>query len=115
MTPRQFASLKIRAEVFRALGQPTRLGIVELLQGHDMQVGEIAERLCANVTSVSKHLGVLRGLGIVEGRKVGLKLSCTLSVPQLDTFMRCVEERVARRIIKDEAGCGAHRSAGGQE
>ena len=115
MTPRQFASLKIRAEVFRALGQPTRLGIVELLQGHDMQVGEMAELLGADLTSVSKHLAVLRQLGIVEGRKVGLKLSCTLAVPQLGAFMRCVEERVAQRIIKDEAGSGAHRSAGGQE
>ena len=115
MTPRQFASLKIRAEVFRALGQPTRLGIVELLQGRDMQVSEIAEHLDADLTSVSKHLAVLRGLGLVEGRKVGLKLSCTLAVPQLGAFVRCVEERVAQRMIKDKTGSGSQRSAGGQE
>ena len=95
--------VRIISEVFRALGQPTRLGIIELLQEREMTVSEIADRLCANVTSVSKHLSLLRGLGIVRGRKVGLTTYCTLAMPQLEAFIRCAEGRVAQQVVDHEA------------
>lgn len=89
------------SEIFRALGQPTRLGVVELLQKREMTVSEIADRLGADVSNVSKHLALLRGVGIVRTRKVGPSVLCTLSMPQLRPFLRCVG-KCANRRARDE-------------
>ncbi len=49
-----------------ALGEPSRLKIVDLLRGSPFPVGEIAERLGIRQPQVSKHLGVLREAGVVD-------------------------------------------------
>ena len=94
--------VRILSEVFRALGHPVRLGIIELLQENELTVSEIADWLGADVTSVSKHLSLLRGLGMVRGRKDGLAMCCALSFFQLSPFIRCVEKRVNRRTGDEE-------------
>jgi DNA-binding transcriptional ArsR family regulator len=81
------------------MGQPTRLGIIELLYESEMTVSEIADHLKADVTSVSKHLALLRGVGIVRSRKEGLTAYCALVVPQLIAFVRCVDGLLDRRVI----------------
>jgi DNA-binding transcriptional ArsR family regulator len=53
------------ANTFAALGEPSRLQIVELLRGRPFSVGEIAEALTIRQPQASKHLRVLRDAGIV--------------------------------------------------
>lgn len=53
------------ALTFRALGEPSRLRIVELLRAGPSSVGEIAESLAIRQPQVSKHLRVLAESGIV--------------------------------------------------
>lgn len=55
----------MQAAVFVALGEPTRLRIVELLRTSSFAVGEIAESLGVRQPQVSKHLKVLADTGIV--------------------------------------------------
>lgn len=50
---------------FRALGEPSRLRIVELLRSGPFSVGDIAETLAIRQPQVSKHLRVLAESGIV--------------------------------------------------
>ena len=50
---------------FAALGEPTRLRIVELLRNGPLSVGEIVDRLAVRQPQVSKHLRVLGESGIV--------------------------------------------------
>jgi DNA-binding transcriptional ArsR family regulator len=55
---------------FRALGAPTRVRILELLQKHDeLSVGEIVERLGQSQPKVSNHLACLRWCGFVQTRR----------------------------------------------
>ncbi len=54
------------ATTFAALGEPSRLQIVELLRVGPSSVGDIAERLGIRQPQTSKHLGVLRNAGIVD-------------------------------------------------
>ena len=56
----------VQATVFRALGEPSRLEIVEPLGSRPYPVGEIAEALDLRQPQVSKHLKVLAASGIVE-------------------------------------------------
>ncbi len=60
------------ARVYRALGEPRRLQIVELLAGSDeMSCSAIAEQLGMTASTLSHHLSVLEGAGLVEVRKSG--------------------------------------------
>lgn len=54
------------ANVFRALGHPDRLRIVELLKSRDRTVNEIVLSLGVSQPNVSKHLAVLRDVHLVK-------------------------------------------------
>ncbi len=59
------------ATTFAALGEPSRLQIVELLRRRPFSVGDIAEALGIRQPQVSKHLGLLREAGLVEVEPLG--------------------------------------------
>jgi DNA-binding transcriptional ArsR family regulator len=72
------------AGVFRALADPTRRQILEDLRPGEMTAGEIASRFDISAPSISRHLGILRGAGLVEERKDANRV-----------FYRLVEDRLA--------------------
>jgi ArsR family transcriptional regulator len=106
MTPEQELRLRMKAEVFKAMGQPTRLGIIELLQQGELTVGQIAIRLGSDVPSISKHLSLLRKVSLVSDRKEGPKIFYSLLVPQALKYLLCVEQKM-RRQIEQKAGTAA--------
>lgn len=61
------------ASTFAALGEPSRLEVVELLRSRPFPVGDIAEKLRIRQPQVSKHLRVLREAGVVAFEAVGRK------------------------------------------
>ena len=86
----------MRASTFRALGEPSRLQIVELLRGGPSAVGEIAEVLSIRQPQVSKHLRVLSDSGIVAVEAVARHRIYHLESEPFDEMERWVEsfERV---------------------
>ena len=58
-------------DAFRALADPTRRRILELLARRDMTAGEIAEQVQIAFPSVSRHLGVLKEAGLVDAEREG--------------------------------------------
>jgi DNA-binding transcriptional ArsR family regulator len=74
--------MTVRAGVFKALSDPTRRQILELLGHRDMTAGEIAERFPIAFASVSRHLGILRDAGLVaterEGQFIRYRLNTTV-------------------------------------
>lgn len=60
----------MQATTFSALGEPSRLQIVELLRSGPRSVGEIATALAIRQPQVSKHLRVLSGSGIVAAERL---------------------------------------------
>ncbi len=60
----------------RALADPTRLKIVELLLAKDYHVNELAEELGTPQYNVSKHLRVLREAGIIASKRAGKEVHC---------------------------------------
>lgn len=54
------------ADTFAALSEPTRLGVVRLLQSGPCRAGELAEALEIAPPALSRHLRVLRTSGLVE-------------------------------------------------
>jgi DNA-binding transcriptional ArsR family regulator len=62
---------KLCAEKLKALSEPTRLRIVDLLRDGERPVSEIAECLDEEMVNVSHHLGILFHAGLVEKDKRG--------------------------------------------
>ncbi|MFP4521139.1 MAG: ArsR/SmtB family transcription factor [Fibrobacterota bacterium] len=80
-----------KAEVLRALGHPTRLFIAEKLRSGEKCVCEIAKGIDADLSTVSKHLSVLKYAGIIEDRREGKSIYYRLKVPCVLEFTDCVE------------------------
>jgi DNA-binding transcriptional ArsR family regulator len=56
---------------FNAVAEPKRRQVLEVLGTQELSVNEIVERLGWNQPMVSKHLGVLKEVGLVSERRVG--------------------------------------------
>ncbi|WP_373353741.1 ArsR/SmtB family transcription factor [Pseudoroseicyclus sp. CXY001] len=85
------------AATFAALGDPTRLALVERLRGAEaLAVGSLAEGLPMSRQAVSKHLAVLAEGGVVsasrEGRQVLYRLE-PARVAEAEAFLQAVGER----------------------
>ena len=61
------------ARRFRAIGDPLRIRILDLLRDGELTVNELAERLGAGQQNVSKHLAVLAEAGVLDRRKDGTR------------------------------------------
>ena len=73
------------------MAHPTRLFIVEELSHQECCVCELTEMIGADVSTVSKHLSVLRQAGIVRDEKRGSQVFYSLLVPCVLNFFSCVE------------------------
>ena len=80
-----------RARVIKAMAHPTRLFIVEELSGGERCVCDLTEMVGADVSTVSKHLSLLKNAGIVEDDKRGTQVFYSLKVPCVLNFFTCVE------------------------
>ena len=61
------------ASALKALGEPRRLEILELLRAGPRSVGEIADSVDVSQQAVSQHLAVLDRAGLVEARREGTR------------------------------------------
>lgn len=67
--PDQPSERQLQAKYFRALGDPTRLHILELLRDHERAVNDIVAHLSTSQPRVSAHLACLRWCGFVQTRR----------------------------------------------
>lgn len=80
------------AAAFKALGHPTRLFIAHQLGRRDTCVCELRDMVGDDISTVSKHLSVLRNAGIVDSARKGnqiiysLKLRCVLNIRVCGNF-----------------------------
>jgi len=66
-------------QTFRALADPTRRRILELLRDDDLAAGEVAGHFEMAFASVSHHLQVLRDAGLVQSRRDGQHIIYSLN------------------------------------
>lgn len=72
------------SEVYRALADPTRRRILELLRDHEMSAGEISEHFKLAKPTLSGHFAVLREAGLVSPEKTGTTIIYRLNVSVLE-------------------------------
>lgn len=92
-----------KARIFRALGHPTRLTIVEMLAEEERCVCELVEEFGDSQATISRHLDVLLRAGIVRRRREGVRMIYELAMPCLLNAMPCVVEALKRRATREAA------------
>ncbi len=74
-------------EAFKALADPTRRHILELLRGEDLTAGEIAEHFDMTKPSLSHHLGILKTAGMIDAERDGQNVIYSLNTSVLQDLM----------------------------
>jgi ArsR family transcriptional regulator len=80
-----------RARVIKVLGHPSRLMMVEALVDGEMCVCDLQAIVGSDMSTVSKHLSLLKSAGILQDRKQGLQVFYSLRVPCILQFFGCVQ------------------------
>ena len=83
--------IQLRANVIKALAHPSRVLIAETLIEGERCVCELTELVGADISTVSKHLSVMKNAGLVEIEKRGLNVYYRLRCPCLMEIFRCVD------------------------
>ncbi len=91
MDPATQRRLDIRARIIKALAHPTRLFIAEELARGERCVCELTELIGADISTVSKHLALMKNAGIVRDDRRGLKVYYHLQAPCALRFLECAE------------------------
>ena len=91
-----------RAKIMKAMAHPARLFIVdELSKSGERCVCDLTEMIGADMSTVSRHLAVLKGAGIVEDEKRGAMVYYRLRVKCILKFFQCIES-VLKCNAKDQ-------------
>jgi len=85
------AKYEARARIIKAMGHPTRLFMVDELSKGERCVCELTEMVGLDMSTVSKHLSVLKEAGIVQDEKRGTQVFYRLRMGCVMNFFQCVE------------------------
>ncbi len=97
---------EVRARVLKAIAHPTRLFIVEELSKGERCVHELTEEIGADMSTVSKHLSLLKSVGIVRDEKRGAEVYYTLRMGCVLDFFDCIDDVLAGGA---DASCAPRR------
>lgn len=73
---------------FKALNDPTRREILQLLKNKDLTAGEIVQQFNISGPSISHHLDLLKQAGLVEARKEGQFIYYSLNTTVVDEILK---------------------------
>jgi DNA-binding transcriptional ArsR family regulator len=91
-TARPAAVTEPRILTIKALAHPSRLLIIESLHEGERCVCDLRKLTGTDLSTVSKHLAILRRAGLVTSEKRGLKVFYRLRCDCLLPFLRCLDE-----------------------
>ena len=89
-----------RAEILKAMAHPARLFMMEELAHGERCVCELREMVGTDLSTVSKHLSVLRNAGLVEVDKRGTQVFYSLTAPCVLKFVDCIDSVVRTNARK---------------
>ena len=84
----------VKAQLFRVLGHPVRIRILELLSDGERTVGDLQAQLELDSSGTSQHLGALRQLGLLDARREGTSVYYRIKDPRVSQLLA-----VARQIL----------------
>jgi ArsR family transcriptional regulator len=96
------AHYQARAQIAKALANPSRLLILDALAEGEQCVCRLTELVGADQSTVSKHLAILKQAGLVDYHRKGAQVFYTLKVCCLQGFWECIES-VLKENLKSQS------------
>lgn len=90
---------EVKAELFRTLGHPVRIRVLELLQDGPRPVHELLAAIEVEASNLSQQLSVLRRAGIVTSSRQGSTVRYTLSTPDVANLLHSARNILASLIV----------------
>ncbi len=90
--------LEVQAKIFKALGHPSRLKMVEGLLDGELCVCELRKMVGSDISTVSKHLNILKEAGILQDERRGTNIYYSLRMKCVAGFLGCVGNFVTERL-----------------
>ena len=82
----------MRRDVFKAIADPTRRKIINMLSGNSMNLNSVAEQFDASRPSISKHIKILTECGLITIKKQGRERYCEAKLQKLNEVSNWVEQ-----------------------
>jgi len=92
MEAKRQAMYEARARIIKALAHPARLLMVDELKAGPRCVCELQEVVGSDMSTVSKHLLLLKNAGIVQDERRGVQVYYRLRCPCVVDFFECAEK-----------------------
>jgi ArsR family transcriptional regulator len=84
----------VKAQLFRVLGHPVRIRMLELLSDGERTVGDLQAELNLDSSGTSQHLAALRQQGVLDSRRAGTSVYYRIRDPRVSQLLA-----VARQIL----------------
>ncbi len=81
-----------RAAIIKAMAHPTRLFIIDELEKGERCVNDLTVMIGSDMSTVSKHLSIMKNAGILGDRREGTTIYYSLKVPCILNFFGCINE-----------------------
>lgn len=93
---------EVKAELFKALGHPARVRILELLASGERSVSDIQPHVGIEASHLSQQLGVLRRAGLVQSRKDGSSVIYALRDSDMITLLASAKRVLINLLSSSE-------------
>jgi len=88
---------ELKADVLKSLAHPTRLFIISELAREERCVNGLTDLIGADISTVSKHLSVLKNAGVVVADRRGTQIYYSLRSSCVLAFFECIETLLEKR------------------
>jgi DNA-binding transcriptional ArsR family regulator len=93
----------VKAQLFRVLGHPVRIRILELLSQHERTVGDLQAELDLDSSGTSQHLAALRQQGVLDSRRAGTSVYYRLRDPRVSQLLVVAKEILTSALSDSHA------------
>ncbi len=97
---------QIEAELFRALGHPARVRILDLLRSGEMTVRELQAELEIDSSGASQHLSAMRRQGLLEARREGTSVYHRVRDPRIFQLLGSARQVISSHLEEASALLG---------
>jgi len=94
--------LELKAEILKALAQPTRLKILELLRNGERCICEIVPAINGEQSNISRHISLMQRSHLVTTRKDGVRLMVKVKDPEIFNILDRVSKILKNQLKEQE-------------
>ena len=94
---------EVKANLFRVLGHPARVRILELLRDGERSVGALQTELELDSGGTSQHLAALRRIGLVESRREGTSVYYRVADERVFDLLAAGRAIIGRQLTEQQA------------